>query len=803
MNQENKLEGGKWSSAPAIVCVLLTWALLVSPLFAQSTHVGLRKQLFIDDYVVASTAGTTRKLHQPVKHPGNPIISPPAPQEGNEELLHLGGSVIYDEEESLFKMWYEANNATRTHAAMAYATSTDGINWDMPCFNTISYPEWDAPGCNSGENNFVWDETVIRFYTELVVSVFKDPHETDPARRYKMIYRKDDIGAGTGSVWSNVSPDGINWTHETSSIIQDADSFHSALWDPGLGKYVIHSRFNRNNHPTLPPQRQVLQSESDDFVNWTTHGVILAPDALDPPDLEFYNMEWMPYEDVFIGFPAAFHTASDKIDVQLAFSRDNRNWERAGDREVFIPNSQTPGDYDYGMIWNILQHPIVVGDEIFIYYDGTSGLHGAFNAGDPQGGVIALAKLRLDGFISMIDDTGLGLGTLTTRPLTTAGDSLVVNADASSGSVQVEVLDAAGIPVPGFSKADADPITGDDVRHVVTWNGGSSIADLEGGPFSLKFHLDGADLYSFVFSRPGATEWMPDGVGLWSNETNWAPAVPNPSESIAIFGSAITSNRTVAVESAVTVKAIEFDNANSYVLGGSGSVTLAADTGNAKIDVIQGDQQFQAVVNLGSDTDANVAGGASLAFNAELNLHGNNLAKTGSGDLRINNELNTEGGTVSGLSGSISGSGSVKGDLHNDGATLSPGNSPGVFTVTGDYRQGANGRLSIEIGGVKLGDEHDLLGVTGTIKLAGMLEVTLIDGFTPRIGDTFEVLDFGLLEGSFEAVQLPVLPAGLAWNDVELYSSGTLAVVPEPSASILLGLGLSVISAYRGPPPSR
>ncbi|MDC0935544.1 hypothetical protein OAS39_04595 [Pirellulales bacterium] len=493
----------KWLAGIPAAFAICAWLVALAPVAGQSVEVGLRKQLFIDDYIVASTEGTTRKLHQPVKHEGNPVISPPAPQPGKEELLLLGGSVIYDEEERLFKMWYEANNAKRTRAAMAYATSTDGINWDMPCFNTISYPEWDAPACNSGKNNFLWGETTIEMYTELVLSVLKDPHETDPARRYKMVYRKDDAGAGTGSVWTNVSPDGIHWTHETSSIIQDADSFHSALWDPGLGKYVVHSRFNRNNHPTLPPQRQVLQSESDDFVNWTTYGVILKPDERDPPDAQFYNMEWMPYEGVFVGFPAVFHTVSDRIDVQLAFSRDDRNWERAGDREVFIPNSQTPGDYDYGMIWNVLQHPVVVGDEIFIYYNGASGLHGAYWSGDPQGGVIGLAKLRLDGFVSIVDDAGPGPGTLTTKPLTTSGQSLVVNADAKSGSIQVEILDSAGVPVPGFGKADSDPITGDDVRHVVTWNGKCSLAALGGGPFSLKFHVEGAALYSFVFSGPG------------------------------------------------------------------------------------------------------------------------------------------------------------------------------------------------------------------------------------------------------------------------------------------------------------
>ena len=229
-----------------------------------------------------------------VKYAGNPIIVPPAPQPPNtEELLHLGGSVMYDEEAGVFKMWYEANNATRSHAAVAYATSTDGINWDKPCMNAINFPEWVEPGCSEAFNNFLMDAPTTRNFAELVLCVFKDDHESDPSRRYKMVHRQDDEGAGSGSLWSAFSPDGINWT-PGKSIVADADSFHSVLWDKGLGKYVVHSRFNRNGHPTLPPQRQVLQSESDDFDNWSTCGVILKPDDDDKADDEFYNMEWMP-----------------------------------------------------------------------------------------------------------------------------------------------------------------------------------------------------------------------------------------------------------------------------------------------------------------------------------------------------------------------------------------------------------------------------------------------------------------------------------------------------------------------------
>ena len=99
---------------------------------SRPVEVGTQKQLFIDDFVIGQMSNASQVLNQPVKYADNPIIAPPAPQRPNgEELLFLGGSIMRDEAAGLFKMWYEANNATRSHAAVAYATSTDGINWDF------------------------------------------------------------------------------------------------------------------------------------------------------------------------------------------------------------------------------------------------------------------------------------------------------------------------------------------------------------------------------------------------------------------------------------------------------------------------------------------------------------------------------------------------------------------------------------------------------------------------------------------------------------------------------------------------
>jgi hypothetical protein len=51
-----------------------------------------------------------------------------------------------------------------------------------------------------------------------------------------------------------------------------------------------------------------------------------------------------------------------------------------------------------------------------------------------------------------------------------------------------------------------------------------------------------------------------------------------------------------------------------------------------------------------------------------------------------------------------------------------------------------------------------------------------IEGFTPAAGNSFDILDWGTLSGTFSTINLPAL-SGLAWNTSQLYSTGVLSVV--------------------------
>jgi T5SS/PEP-CTERM-associated repeat protein len=119
---------------------------------------------------------------------------------------------------------------------------------------------------------------------------------------------------------------------------------------------------------------------------------------------------------------------------------------------------------------------------------------------------------------------------------------------------------------------------------------------------------------------------------------------------------------------------------------------------------------------------------------------------------------------------------------------LRPGASPGVMAFQGDVYFTPTLTAELELGGTAAGDEYDVLDFEN-VQLDGLLEVVLIDGYDPQLGDTFDILNWAALAGEFDGVSLPALSPGLAWDDSALYDTGEIGVVPEPAALSLLAFG--------------
>ena len=67
---------------------------------------------------------------------------------------------------------------------------------------------------------------------------------------------------------------------------------------------------------------------------------------------------------------------------------------------------------------------------------------------------------------------------------------------SAAGSIQVELQDGNGQPVPGYSLADCDLVVGDRIDRIVTWNGNSDLRPLTARPIRFRFVMKDADLYA-------------------------------------------------------------------------------------------------------------------------------------------------------------------------------------------------------------------------------------------------------------------------------------------------------------------
>jgi len=482
--------------------------------------IGSNKQLFIDDYIAQSVIGLSRVLNQPIKYPGNPVLSMVA---GESKAWDAGmpivfSSILYEEEEQLFKMWYGLHQGEGgdEESFLCYAISQDGIRWQKPSLGKIRLG-------NTNQNN------ILMSHSGLACGVFRDWQEKDPAQRYKMLHMWKNY-----KVYASHSSDGLSWIRYNKGnpvlfVPPGHDSHMIAYWDKGLNKYVAIVRDRTGRITDVRPRlttdvaagqvwrllwapngerspknhsiRRVGQAVSEDFVRWTDYRPILGPDDEDPLNQDqFYNMEVLPYQGLRIGMMTVFSYDPRfcRGAVQLTYSRDGTHWHRGGNRQVFIPLSDRPGDFDWGSIYP-LQAPLIIGDEIWIYYTAYGVDH---NHRLPPGtsnfsNGIGLAKLRLDGFVSL--DAGTSEGILVTKPFSFTGSQLKINAAALSGSIQVEILANDGLPMDGYGKARCVMENFDQIRQVVRWKGQDGVHHLQGKVIQLKFYLRKAKLFSFWF----------------------------------------------------------------------------------------------------------------------------------------------------------------------------------------------------------------------------------------------------------------------------------------------------------------
>jgi fibronectin-binding autotransporter adhesin len=153
-------------------------------------------------------------------------------------------------------------------------------------------------------------------------------------------------------------------------------------------------------------------------------------------------------------------------------------------------------------------------------------------------------------------------------------------------------------------------------------------------------------------------------------------------------------------------------------------------------------------------------------------------------------------GTATINAGTLEGTGTVNGSVNNVG--VKGGDSPGTLTINGNLIQGSASTFLEQIAGTPGSGLFDIVNVSGTANLNGILNVELLNGFGPTIGQDFTFLtaDNGV-NGTFSSIDGPTgYTFGVNYfaNDAVLTVDGVPATAPAPESSTMISFGLMLLA---------
>ena len=439
-------------------------------------------------------------LGQVRKEKANPLFVEDRPWEPRFDNLYA--NVLYDRDEQLYKCWYspfvdDVNTSTtpkhlrkqkpwrgsKVEMGLCYATSKDGLHWEKPELGLVEF--------NGSKANNLLLRAVDGVGEPHGTGVYKDDHDPDPARRYKMLFNRFDRSQPQDSprfryMCVGFSRDGIHWNDfvECPDIQAPGDTHSNWFWAPSLGRYVGITRLIS----ARPTRRLVARTESKDFVKWTK-AVEIFRALPSEPNRQTYAMPAFPYADGYLGLLMMINKngREDTVDCELAWSADSISWERVCPGTPMIPRGPE-GAYDSQCLYGAFR-PVVLDDEIRLYYGGNNGEHT-----DYRDGFFCLARLRPDGFAGYEPGNSGSPGRILTAK-TLAGGRLSVSADASGGRLVTRVLDSSGKLL-----AQSEPVVENVSTAPLRWKGLKDLSRFRGSQVQLEFSLDKSRLYAFTWS---------------------------------------------------------------------------------------------------------------------------------------------------------------------------------------------------------------------------------------------------------------------------------------------------------------
>lgn len=472
--------------------------------WAAPIDVGSKRELFVDKALIESlSGGATTKLQHPQAQ--EIVMVHDAPWEGSGCGFH---TVFRDGD--IYRMYYIAAQLTNESATVmndsrqiyaAYAESRDGKNWIKPELGLFEFE-------GSRRNNILWVSPGLDTFT-----VFKDPSpNVRSGEEYKAVFVRR-----PGGLFALKSADGIHWSPLRSDPIITQGTFdtqNTVFWDSERNLYWAYIRDYHNG------LRDIRVSTSTDFLTWTAPVLLSYGDV---PEVALYTNNVIPYyraPHLFVGFPTRYTERAVSPVLELLPDWTHRQG-RMGFQQRFgtaITDSLFMSSRDGRQFqrWDeAFVRPGIERRDNWIYGDGYQNWGLVETASDRLGGPAELSifyvedwwkqstrlrrhTLRVDGFVSV--NANLAGGELLTKAITFTGTELSLNFSTSgAGSIRVEIQDADGRALPGFSLAESYELFGDTLDRRVLWHSGRDVSSLAGRPIRMRFVMKDADLYSWKF----------------------------------------------------------------------------------------------------------------------------------------------------------------------------------------------------------------------------------------------------------------------------------------------------------------
>jgi hypothetical protein len=438
------------------------------------------------------------------------VLEGDAPWEGGSVSSFCGSVVRADD--GRYRLYYTA--VSQQEMGMALAVSDDGLHWQKPSLG-------QEPFKGGSTNRLILSGVPARQDQVAQPQILRLPDG-----RWRMYYWHHQHGWGRVPYLYTVaeSEDGLHWQvpdyeHPAlnshwlgdQSALSDAERLaekarrtndaNFVYLNPHLGCYEQFSQWFLEARP----ERRVAQDNCPDFnrmiqrrvsadgLAWSAPELVIQADGRDPWDQQFYSLAVQYHEDWLIGSLGHFRVeqAQQTTDLELAFSRDGRRWERPV-RGGFIPREAQGRDAEGIYAPNAW---IDQGERWLCLYTAEASKHN--QAGDsnlPPGCIMAASwpKHRLVGLCA--DHVPGGFLTPVFYPQTSE-----IKLDAAvRGWLRAELCDAWGNKREGYHLEDSLPLHGDDFGHVLRWQARDT-AQFQHDPVRLRLEYADAEVYSISY----------------------------------------------------------------------------------------------------------------------------------------------------------------------------------------------------------------------------------------------------------------------------------------------------------------